>query len=217
MRYVAFLLVFEAVIAALLFGAAGRVDLPWTWALLACHATVMGLGLIAMGPELRRERMRRRGGGIDRVFRSLILVFVLIHLVVAGLDAGRFGWSPAFPAGVRGAGLVVYVVGIAVSMWAMSVNRFFEPTVRIQADRGHYAVTDGPYQFVRHPGYAGMLLAVFAECAVLGSLWSALPAVAFAAVLAARTRMEDRMLRAQLGGYAEYAGAVRYRLVPCVW
>jgi protein-S-isoprenylcysteine O-methyltransferase Ste14 len=143
--------------------------------------------------------------------------FVLVQLVVAGLDAGRFGWSPELPAGVRGAALLAYVMGIAVSMWAMSVNRFFEPTVRIQTDRGQYAVTDGPYRFVRHPGYAGMLLAVLAEGAVLGSLWALVPAVAFAAVLAARTAMEDRMLRAGLDGYAQYAGAVRYRLVPCVW
>jgi protein-S-isoprenylcysteine O-methyltransferase Ste14 len=99
----------------------------------------------------------------------------------------------------------------------MSVNRFFEPTVRVQSDRGQYPVTGGPYHFVRHPGYAGMLLAVFAECFVFGSLWAAVPALAFTAALAARTAMEDRMLRERLAGYAAYAGAVRYRLVPCVW
>jgi protein-S-isoprenylcysteine O-methyltransferase Ste14 len=217
MRYVAFLAAFEIALAVILFGSAGRMDLPWFWALIACHSVVMSIGLLAMGAELRRERVKPRGGGVDRVFRSLILAFILIHLVVAGLDAGRFGWSPGLPSGVRGAALGVYVAGLAMSIWAMSVNRFFEPTVRVQSDRGQYPVTGGPYHFVRHPGYAGMLLAVFAECFVFGSLWAAVPALAFTAALAARTAMEDRMLRERLAGYAAYAGAVRYRLVPCVW
>jgi protein-S-isoprenylcysteine O-methyltransferase Ste14 len=217
MRYVAYLSVFEVSLAVILFGSAGRFDLPWFWALIGCHTIVMGVGLLAMGEELRRIRARRRGGGVDRIFRSLILLFVLAHLMVAGLDVGRFGGSPALPVGVHAAGLVAYLVGLAMSMWAVSVNRFFEPTVRLQADRGQYPVTAGPYRLVRHPGYAGMLLAVFAECAVFGSLWAAAPALAFAATLAARTAMEDRMLRERLGGYAAYAGAVRYRLVPCVW
>jgi protein-S-isoprenylcysteine O-methyltransferase Ste14 len=217
MRYLLAVIAFEALLAVLIFSAAGRIDLPWVWALLATHALLMALGFRAMDPDLRRERMRRRGGGIDRVFRSLILAFIVAHLVVAALDAGRFGWSPALPDGVRAAALLAYAAGVRLSMRAMAVNRFFAPAVRLQPERGQYAVTAGPYRFVRHPGYAGMLLAVFAECLVLASLWAALPALAFAAVLAARTAVEDRMLRHHLRGYADYALNVRYRLVPCVW
>ena len=99
----------------------------------------------------------------------------------------------------------------------MIVNRFFAPAVRIQSERGHETVTTGPYRFVRHPGYAGMLLAVVAESFVFGSLWALVPAAALAGVVAWRTAREDRMLRAQLAGYADYASRVRYRLVPAVW
>jgi protein-S-isoprenylcysteine O-methyltransferase Ste14 len=217
MRYVVLLIVLESALAAILFGAAGRVDLPWTWALLGCHAVVMAVGLASMDPDLRRERARRRGGGVDRVFRTLLAAFILIHLIVAGLDAGRFAWSPALPAAARAVALAVYVAGLAVSMRAVVVNRFFAPAVRIQSERGQVPVTVGPYRVVRHPGYAGMLLALFAECVVFGSLWAAVPAAAAAVTLAARTAMEDRMLREKLHGYAEYAASVRYRLVPCVW
>src|SRR3954471_9052257 len=108
MRYVAILVVFEVVLGLILFGSAGRIDLPWFWALIGCHAVVFGIGLLAMGEELRRERTRRRGGGVDRVFRTLMLAFVLVHLVVAGLDAGRFRWSPALPAIVHATGFVLY-------------------------------------------------------------------------------------------------------------
>jgi protein-S-isoprenylcysteine O-methyltransferase Ste14 len=217
MRYLAMLVAFEAVLAMILFGSAGRVDLPWFWALIGSHTLVMGVGFLAMGEELRRARTRRREGGVDRIFRSLMLLLILVHLAVAGLDAGRFGWSPALPPAVHAVGLAIYIAGLTLSMWAVCVNRFFEPTVRIQADRGQYPVTGGPYHFVRHPGYAGMVLAVFAECLVFGSLWAALPAALFAATVAARTAMEDRMLRERLNGYAQYASAVRFRLMPCVW
>jgi protein-S-isoprenylcysteine O-methyltransferase Ste14 len=217
MRYVLSIAAFEVVLGLVLFGSAGRVNLPWTWALLACHATILGVGMRWMDPGLRRERLRRREGGVDRVFRSLILGFILVHLVVAGLDAGRYGWSPEVPAGVRAVALLAYVGGVLLSMRAMAANRFFTPTVRLQAERGQHPVTGGPYRFVRHPGYAGMMLAVFADCLVFGSLWAAVPAVAFALTLVARTAVEDRMLRGGLGGYAAYVRAVRYRLVPCVW
>src|SRR4051812_46806872 len=151
-RYFMMLVAFEAVLASILFGSAGRIDLPWFWALISVHTLVMGAGFLAMGEELRRARTRRREGGVDRVFRSLMLVLLVIHLVVAGLDAGRLGWSPALSPGVHAAGLAVYLAGLALSMWAVCVNRFFEPTVRIQADRGQYPITNGPYHFVRHPG-----------------------------------------------------------------
>ena len=217
MRAAAFVAVFEILIAAVLFGAAGRVDLPWVWALLAVHAVLMSMMVASMDPDLRRERLdKKREGGGDRRLRGLIAACILAHLVLAGLDVRR-GWSPAFPAWVHAAALAAYAAAVALSVRAMTVNRFFAPAVRIQSERGHETVTAGPYRFVRHPGYAGMVLAVLAESVVFGSLWALAPAAALAAVVAWRTAREDRMLRAGLRGYAEYASRVRYRLVPAVW
>jgi protein-S-isoprenylcysteine O-methyltransferase Ste14 len=217
MRSLLVVLLFEAVLAGTLFGAAGRVDLPWFWALLGVHTALMAVGLTTMDQGLRRERMRPGPGGIDRGFRPLLAVLLLIHLLVAALDAGRFGGSPPPPVAVRAAALGVYAAGVILALRAMAVNRFFSPVVRLQTERGHRTVTSGPYRLVRHPGYLGMLAAVLAECYVFGSLWSVLPAMAFAAVVLRRTALEDRFLRARLGGYADYATGVRYRLVPCVW
>jgi len=208
---------FETVLAGTLFGAAGRIDQPWFWALLGVHTALMAVGLTIMDPQLLRERMRPGAGGIDRGFRPLLAVLLLIHLLLAALDAGRFGWSPPAPMAVRAAALGVYAAGIILALRAMAVNRFFSSVVRLQNERGHRTVTAGPYRLVRHPGYLGMLIAVFAECVVFGSLWAALPALAFAAVVLRRTALEDRFLRARLDGYADYATGVRYRLVPCVW
>ena len=84
---------------------------------------------------------------------------------------------------------------MACLTWAESVNRFFEPTVRIQSDRGHEVVDTGPYALIRHPGYAsaGPLFIGLPLC--LGSFWAAIPALLSCLLLAVRTVLEDRMLK----------------------
>jgi protein-S-isoprenylcysteine O-methyltransferase Ste14 len=109
------------------------------------------------------------------------------------------------------------VAGFVLSVWAVRTNRFFSPVVRIQSDRGHHVIDTGPYRFLRHPGYAGLLLSAACGAAALGSWWSLLPLVPSVFLFVRRTGMEDRFLRADLTGYADYAERVQYRLVPGVW
>ena len=83
---------------------------------------------------------------------------------------------------------------------------------------GHRLVTSGPYRYVRHPGYAGSLLAALGIGVALGNLLSLaamflLPLVA----LLRRIAVEEAALEAALGErYREYARSTR-RLVPGVW
>lgn len=149
--------------------------------------------------------------------RQAATPFILGHLVVAGLDVGRFGWSGPVPFGVHAVGLAGYAAGFVLSAWAVRVNPFFSPVVRVQAERGHRLVSDGPYRFLRHPGYAGLLLSSACGAAALGSWWSLVPLVPVAVLFLRRTWVEDRYLRDELTGYAGYAGRVRYRLVPGLW
>jgi len=97
------------------------------------------------------------------------------------------------------------------------VNRFFVPVIRIQSDRGHRVVSSGPYAVMRHPGYAGTLLAAPAAALAIGSWGALIPALALSATFLSRAAHEDRFLHANLPGYAEYTGRVRFRLVPGVW
>ena len=168
-------------------------------------------------PDLLRERFRPGPGGKDRGLRWRLVPFLLAQLIVAGLDVGRFGWSGPVPQAVHGIGLLCFLSGLGLATRAMAVNRFFSPVVRIQVERGHRLITEGPYRLVRHPGYAGMLLSFPGTGLMLGSWWSLLPIFPVLLLILRRTMLEDRYLRQHLDGYGSYAERVRYRLLPGVW
>jgi protein-S-isoprenylcysteine O-methyltransferase Ste14 len=113
--------------------------------------------------------------------------------------------------------VAVFQLGSAIMVWAMAANPFFSQVVRIQTDRGHTAVADGPYRFVRHPGYTGMCLSTLGSALLLGSAWALLPWAVCVALLVLRTSLEDQTLSGELDGYREYRTRTRYRLVPRIW
>ena len=115
----------------------------------------------------------------------------------------------------------VALVGLALAcglvFWVTAANTYLSRLVRIQEDRGHQVVTTGPYRFVRHPMYAGLVVLIPCLPLFLGSWWALVPAGLIAILFVIRTALEDRTLRAELPGYAEYAQHVRYRLLPGIW
>ena len=207
----------EGLLASVLFVAAGRTNLPWFWAVMVLHATMLTVGMLAAGPELREERLRPGPGGRSRWVRLAALPPIAAHLIVAGLDVGRFGWSGTIPAAVHGVAFVGYAAAMGLSVWAMGSNRFFSPVVRIQSERGHHVVDAGPYRYMRHPGYTGLFVGSLCGGVALGSWWSLVPLTPLVGMFLWRTVMEDRFLHQGLDGYAAYARRVRYRLVPGLW
>ncbi|MDD5540766.1 MAG: isoprenylcysteine carboxylmethyltransferase family protein, partial [Candidatus Marinimicrobia bacterium] len=130
----------------------------------------------------------------------------------------HLSWSPQLPLYLQVIGLVMAIIGYDVLLvWAMVSNAFFVATVRIQKDRSQIVVSRGPYRFIRHPGYLGTLLLHWGVPLMLNSLWAFIPAGLITLVLVIRTFLEDKMLQAELPGYKEYAGRVRYRLLPGIW
>ncbi len=209
---------------ALLFTAAGRLDLPRAWLFLGLSFIGIFGGIVPVAivnPELLNQRGAwKKKKDTKRWDRTLVTLYGLLAFyvlpVVIGLDVGRYRWSHlGLWAAV--AGSLLYLVGAAVVTWAMLTNPHFETTVRIQTDRGHKVVTTGPYAFVRHPGYLGAGLWAFATPLIVGSAWGLVPALAAIAVLIIRIHLEERALVAELPGYAEYAQRVRHRLLPGIW
>jgi protein-S-isoprenylcysteine O-methyltransferase Ste14 len=207
----------EGAQAALFVALAGRWDVPWYWAVLAIHAVILVLMVTTIDPDLLKERLHPGPGAKDPYVRKLLTPLFLAHYVVAALDVGRFHWSGTVPTPVHIAGLAGYALGLGFTYWAMRTNRFFSMVVRLQTDRGHRVVTTGPYGWVRHPGYTGIIFAVVCGAVAIGSWWSLVALVPAIAFLLWRTGMEDGFLREKLEGYDAYAGRVRSKLVPGVW
>jgi protein-S-isoprenylcysteine O-methyltransferase Ste14 len=211
------LLIFLGVVLAVLFGSAGRWDLPFFWLFLGVVLIFLVAVRLLTDPGLQQERAGPGSGrSRSRAFRLALAPFFVGLLVVAGLDAGRFRWS-AVPPGVQAAGLVGLAAAFSLMLWAMAVNRFFSPAIYIQTERGHHVVTGGPYRFIRHPGYLAMALIMGFAALALGSWWALLPAAGYALLVLNRAAREDRFLQAELPGYADYAKRVRYRVLPGIW
>ncbi len=197
----------------------------WQGWLYSVLIVVVGIG-IRIWAEKRHPGLLAERGKLgkdqdvkswDKVLAPLMAVSISFPLViVAGLDH-RFGWSPVFPPWLNIPGFILIAAGYAFAGWAMAENRFFSTMVRIQKDRGHSVCDSGPYRIVRHPGYAGNLLALPGIVLALGSWWTILPVIAALIVSVIRTGLEDQTLREELPGYRDYAGRVRYRLFPGIF
>jgi protein-S-isoprenylcysteine O-methyltransferase Ste14 len=204
-----------------LFACAGTVAWPAAWAYLGLMTVMLAGYMVIVGrhPDLVAER-RKPPADAKAWDKPLVAVIGVVGPVALLLACGfdrRFHWSPPMSAAWKAAGLLLVGFGSALSNWAVAANRFFSAIIRIQRDRGHHVVDTGPYRLVRHPGYLASMVHMPGVALALGS-WRGLAVVAAVGVVViVRTALEDRTLRAELEGYAEYAGRVRYRLLPGVW
>jgi protein-S-isoprenylcysteine O-methyltransferase Ste14 len=213
---------FSLLTALSLFLPAGTLRWWNAWAFMLIGVGLVG-ALISVvfrnDPDLVRERnvAASQAKGWDRVLVPLLTgVLPFASNITAGFDR-RFGWTTALGLPHYLSAGMVMLVGMALTFRAMQTNPFFSSHVRIQHDRGHTVVSDGPYRFIRHPGYAGTILYNLAAPVMLGSLVALGIGIATTVLLVIRTVLEDSVLRRELSGYRDYATHVRFRLVPWLW
>ena len=214
---------FLLLVPALLFIPAGTANWPMAWVYVALFlVSTIGSRLVVLrrNPDTLRERAQFTASegtkSWDRILFAINGLFGTMAMIVAGLDH-RFDWSATIPEIGQYLAALVIVVGYGVSAWAMVANRYFSAVARIQQDREQVVVTSGPYRVVRHPGYAGALLASLAVPIMLDAVWALIPTAVTLVALTIRTSLEDRMLREELDGYQSYADATPYRLIPGLW
>ena len=205
-----------------LFLAAGRLDWTVGWVYVGLNFFGLIVNMIFMvskNPEViaaRAQPSKEDTEKWDRVFTAIFGPMPFVIMVVAGLDAGRYGWS-FVPTWVQWLGAALFIIAWMLSSWAMVSNKYFEPSVRIQEDRGQQTVTTGPYAIVRHPGYVAFSILYLATSLFLGSWWGLVPAGLMAMGFVYRTAREDQTLLKELPDYPAYAQKVRYRLLPGIW
>jgi protein-S-isoprenylcysteine O-methyltransferase Ste14 len=214
------LVIQNLIIGLILFLGSGRLGWVWAWLYLGFSVLQILVNFVLMwriSPELIVERAE--GGehtkSWDRTIAPISALLWLAIFLVAAFDE-RWAWSTV-PLWVNLIGFVLLIIGGVLVGWAMLTNAYFSTGIRIQEDRGHKVVTEGPYRFVRHPGYLAMGIVGLSQALLLGSLWALIPVGLAMGPMVVRTALEDRALHEELEGYKEYAQNVRYRLLPGVW
>lgn len=210
--------------ALIIFLSAGTVNWVWGWVLISLLAVFLlahPLILVPRNPELLVERgkgIRAEGVKSWDLWIAPIAAGVMpvISWMVAGLDL-RFGWTRSISIIWHLLGMIGIAAGFVLFLWALACNAYFSEGVRIQEERGHSVARDGPYRYIRHPGYCGAILSQLSTPMLLGSTWAVIPSLLSALFYILRTYLEDRTLVSELPGYREYARMTRFRLLPGVW
>jgi protein-S-isoprenylcysteine O-methyltransferase Ste14 len=205
--------------AVVLFASSGKPGWIMAWFYLAGLLLVNIANARFMGRDLMAERSRLQKD--TQKWDIALSVFValvgpLFTWLTAGLDA-RFGWSGDIMPWLQFTALMLVIAGGLLGTWSMAENRFFSATVRVQSERDHRVAKGGPYKYIRHPGYAGGIIAMLMTPVALGSWVALIPGALVACGFILRTILEDRFLQEELPGYRDYAGSVRCRLFPGVW
>jgi protein-S-isoprenylcysteine O-methyltransferase len=136
---------------------------------------------------------------------------VALAMLLRGVSAARL----RLPAGVRESAALGLLVGGLALRWSaiLTLGRLF--TTDIAIHQGHRVVDSGPYRYVRHPSYTGLLLAFLGLGVVYGN-WLSIAAlvVPISFAVAQRIRLEEAALLSQLGApYGAYCERTK-RLIP---
>jgi protein-S-isoprenylcysteine O-methyltransferase Ste14 len=209
-------------LAALVLSAAGTLKFWQGWAFLAVtFAAPLGFGLYFYRHDpllLARRMLTREKVGTQKFIMLLWKLLSVPAYLLAGFDH-RFGWSRQFLVPVPGwltvLALLLLAAGYLLFYRVMKANRFAASIIQVESGQ---TITDtGPYRLVRHPMYAGFGILWLAAPVALGS-FVALPVFALALpLLVLRLLNEEKFLRRELPGYAEYCQRTRWRLIPFVW
>ena len=160
----------------------------------------------------RRMRLREREQTQKRV-QQFGWLYLLVTFMLPGFDY-RFGWSHV-PTGVVLAAAAVMLLSYGRFVLVLRENSYASRVVEVA--QGQKVIQSGPYAIVRHPMYVAVFGIYLASPLVLGSYWALIPAALIVPIIIMRILNEERMLREELPGYAEYTRKVRHRLLPGIW
>lgn len=214
---IAKLLLGVALVGILIFLPAGTLAFFGGWLLMGILFVPMlcaGIVMMIKSPELLQRRLdaKEKQRDQDVVVKLSGLMFI-VGFVIAGLGH-RFGWY-ILPRGVSIGAAVAFLLSYVMYAEVMRENVYLSRTVKVE--EGQRVVDTGLYGIVRHPMYSATLVLFLSMPLVLGSIYSFAVFLVYPFIIAKRIGGEERLLEAELEGYAEYKKKVKYRLIPFIW
>jgi protein-S-isoprenylcysteine O-methyltransferase Ste14 len=205
----------------ILFISAGKINYwqGWLYTLINIISVLLNSLAISNNNDLAKERSTVKADTKlwDKRILGLSAIILIITYIVAGMDSGRFHWSPGFHWSINAIGVFLILCGEVLFLTAQKQNKFFSSVMRIQTDRGHTVCDTGIYKVIRHPAYLGTIVTAIGIPLILGSLWAFMPSIISVVLTLIRTSLEDKTLINELNGYLEYSHKTRYRLFPYIW
>lgn len=162
-----------------------------------------------------KKRVPGKGSRKAWVLSRIVLILTLVALYKLRIFSPLWHSDFFTNGAVRIAGVLLTALGIAFAVWARRhLGRNWSGLATIKID--HELVTSGPYRFVRHPIYTGILVALFGSGLVNGPFWMVV-VVAAAFVFAWRIRVEEMyMMELFPDQYPAYRARTK-ALIPAVW
>jgi len=210
-------LVFLFVLGALLFLPAGTFAYWEAWlfiaVFIACNLPLTIWGAIN-DPQLLERRMK--AGPTAEKEKSQKIIMTIAFLAFAGevlipaLDH-RFGWSDV-PTSVVILGNALIAISYVGFYFVFRENTYGAATIRVEENQK--VISTGPYAVIRHPMYAAALILMLGIPLALGSWWGLLAFALGVPALVWRILDEERLLKRDLPGYAEYMQRAHFRLIP---
>lgn len=181
--------------------------------------SILNYTVLRIDSELLKERSKPGEGTKkwDKTILGLSFLITISMYIIAGLDSGRYHWSPVFHWSICLTGIILTISGQLLFLIAQKQNKFFSSTVRIQTDRNHIVCETGLYSIVRHPAYLGSIIQLLGFPLLFGSIWSIIPVCLSIILAITRTSLEDKTLKNELKGYPEYSNKTQYKIFPYVW
>ena len=182
--------------------------------LLFIPMLIMGIVMLARARDLLAKRLdAKEKQAAQKGVQSLSGLVFIAGFVLAGLDF-RFSWSNVpLPAVI--AASVIFLIGYGLYAEVMRENAYLSRTVKVE--EGQTVVSTGLYGIVRHPMYTASILMFLSIPLVMGSWYALIPFAFYPALMVIRVLDEEKLLTAELQGYAAYKTKVRYRLIPFIW
>ncbi len=149
-------------------------------------------------------------GGSDRL-RFAAGFFFLLTLTVAAFASGRLHFGLDVPTPLRDTALIAFVPSGLLQTWAMLVNPFYSPVVRLQTERSLHVIAEGP---CAAPWLSRNARGRPGRCECTGIMDCLDPAAGFIATIAKGARIEHEFLMQNLAGYKSSATKIRGGLFP---
>lgn len=215
------LVILLGILSLLLFLPAGTLHWPQAWLLISFLSFYFLIYIylgICKDPEQTRERshVAQNVKPWDKRIMTIYTLLLPTVFILAGLDFGRFEFSTV-PIALQILAWAGLVMAGALILWTVTANTYLSRFARIQDDRDQQVIATGPYRFIRHPMYLGIIVLFLCLGPALGSFLALMPGWLIDILFLIRTAKEDHMLQEELPGYQAYSQQVTSRLLPGIW